>query len=98
MWWIKKQTKLFNTAGYCYKGNWRMTIKSLTGRKLTRWFSNLIILDKDYYISNGLDELKLTFKHELLHLIAKDTHGSNFNYLARACKTTRYCSNKIENK
>jgi len=95
-WWIKKQTKRFGCAGKCFEGTWRIFTKSPTGKKMKKWFTNLIILDRDYYRSNGLEELKLTFKHELLHLIAKDNHGNNFNYLVNACKTTRYCKPKIK--
>lgn len=94
-WWIKPAREHGFTAGQCFKGNWIIRTKSVSGRKMKSHFNNLILLAKDYYQSNGLEEIKKVFKHELLHLIAKDTHGSNFKHLAVACDTHRYCPARI---
>lgn len=94
-WWIKKVSERGFTAGLCYKGKGAIKTKSKTGRKCWRSFNNLILLAKDYYESNGIEEICRVFQHELIHLIAKDTHGEHFKSLAKACGTHRYCPARI---
>lgn len=92
-WWIKKAGRQ-SVAGICYKGYWTLSIKSKTGRNLRNSYHNLILLSKEYYESNGLQDTLNVFQHEILHLIAKDKHGTHFKALARACNATRYCAER----
>ena len=87
MWWLKADGKQ-RTMGKCFNGHWKI---HANGRR--RYFKNLIILSRIYFENNGLEDVIGLWKHELVHLIAKDTHGPNFHRLAQCCGAKRHCPN-----
>ena len=82
-WWIKK-IKKEGVMGMCYKGVCK--IPGIRG-----WRKNVILLFKNYYETNGMEDLLGVWRHELVHLVAKDSHGENFKSLASACGAKRHC-------
>lgn len=86
MLWEKPErtTRGRNTIGKCFRGSWRIQTRTASGRKSQRWFTNLILLSKQYYENNPIEDVLAVFRHELVHLI-EPNHGTRFHSLARAC-------------
>ena len=88
--WVKRiSEEKEHCGGRCWKGTWRI---KANGRR--SWFKNLIILSKGLQDKYGTKCSVDTFKHELVHLIAKDAHGPSFQRFARSCNAQRYWDRK----
>lgn len=85
LWWLKR-IKEEGCMGLCYHGTINFN------RKSKKWYKNPILLSKNYYQTNGIDDLIGVWKHELVHLVAKDKHGKHFIQLAVGCGAKRFCS------
>lgn len=93
-WWLKEKSKTRGTMGWCYKGKGWIYCTNLDSKRKTAkymYYKNLILLNKYYAEHVGKAALIDLFKHELIHLIARDGHGPNFKYFARSCGVNRHC-------
>lgn len=84
LWWIKPTGKQMGSSGLCYRGTWRVQLNNRS-----RWITNLILLDQR--LLENPEELRDTWKHELVHLVGKSKgHDKLFSNLIRACGAHMY--------